>query len=164
MPCLPSPARGGACCPSDSRRSSERRAGPAEGARRTRPSWPLSARADAGSSARWAGWHCCSGCGCSRSPSGRRQSALWATHTSLTAAPALPPAASPSRPLWAGGGVPTLPPRCSGARGQDGTRLLKQRRTPTRVPPGSWPTWLRVPQGGSTESARGPEAPGAGAG
>ena len=109
--------------------------GPAEGARRTRPSWPLSARADAGSSARWAGWHCCSGCGCSRSPSGRRRSALRATHTSLTAAPALPPAASLSRALWVGG-RPTLPLCCPGTRGRDGTRLLRQRRTPTRAPLG----------------------------
>ena len=96
LPCPALPwglAGGGARCPSDSQKSSELRAGPAEAARRTRPSWQPSAHAGAGSSARWGGWHCCSGCGCSRSPSGRRRSALRGQHR-----PHSPAGLSPSCP------------------------------------------------------------------
>lgn len=63
-----------------SQRSTGRRGGPAEGARRTRPSWLPSCPAGACNSARSGGWRCCSGCGCSRSPSGQRRSALWDQH------------------------------------------------------------------------------------
>ena len=90
-------------------------------------------------------------------------SQLCGPHTprSLRPLPSRPP---PPQAVPSGrGGAPTLPPRCSGARGRDGMHLLRQRCTPTRAPPGSRPTWLPVPQGGSTESAQGPEAPGAGA-
>lgn len=63
-----------------SQRSTGPPGGPAAGARRTRPSWRPSAHAGAGSSVRSGGWRCCSGCGCSRSPSGRRRSALRGQH------------------------------------------------------------------------------------
>lgn len=79
-----------------SQRSTGRRGGPAEGARRTRPSWRPSGPAGAGSSARSGGWRCCSGCGCSRSPSGRRRSAL-GTSTDLPCkrVPLLPAGSGP---------------------------------------------------------------------
>lgn len=80
-------------------RSTGRRAGPAGGARRTRPSWQPSCRAGAGSSARWGGWHCCSGCGCSRSPSCQCRSALWGpAQTSPASLPPAPARGGPGRP------------------------------------------------------------------
>lgn len=84
--------------PPYSQRSIEHREGPAEGARMTRPSWRPSSHAGACSSARWGGWHCCSGCGCSRSPSGQCRSALWDQHTPHLHVypPSLPRRARPS--------------------------------------------------------------------
>lgn len=89
-----------------SQRSSGRPGGPAGDARRTRPSWRPAARAGAGSSARWAGWRCCSGCGCSRRPSGRRRSALRGQHRPRLLA--CPPSRRSARPCGTRRGAPRL--------------------------------------------------------
>lgn len=110
-----------------SQRSSGRPGGPAGDARRTRPSWRPAARAGAGSSARWAGWRCCSGCGCSRRPSGRRRSALRGQHRPRLLA--CPPSRRSARPCGTRRGAPRL---FSRARIQSTTRTGRLQRAPCR--------------------------------
>lgn len=110
-----------------SQRSSGRPGGPAGDARRTRPSWRPAARAGAGSSARWAGWRCCSGCGCSRRPSGRRRSALRGQHRPRLLA--CPPSRRSAWPCGTRRGAPRL---FSRARIQSTTRTGRPQRAPCR--------------------------------
>lgn len=72
---------------------------PAEDAQTTQPSWQPSSHAGACSSAHWGGWHCCSDCGCSRSPSGRHRSALQGpAQTSLQCVSSTPAQQCSARP------------------------------------------------------------------
>lgn len=113
--------------PTYSQRSIEHREGPAEGARMTRPSWRPSSRVGAGSFARWGGWHCCSGCGCSRSPSAQRRSALRDQHTPHlhVCPPRLP---SRARPAFRGGSRGLSPTHLAKTHAQSTTRTKRLQR------------------------------------